>query len=129
MDFPHASNTNYGADNYTVRVDHAEFPGGWVSHSSGTHPCYDPNKDLVIPSFKPPPHYKRTIYMGGGSHPLATKPLERSILFFFRGDTGKARWDPDNLCMYSRCIRQTISKLYKEHDWRGKYNALYGDKA
>jgi hypothetical protein len=129
MDFPHASNTNYGADNYTVRVDHAEFPGGWISHSSGTHPCYDPNKDLVIPSFKPPPHYKRTIYMGGGYHPLSQKRLERTMLFFFRGDTGKNRWDPDNLCMYSRCIRQTISKLYKQHDWKGKYNALYGEKS
>ena len=44
MDFPHASNTQYGADNYSRDVDHPEFPGGWLSHSVKAHPCYDPKK-------------------------------------------------------------------------------------
>ena len=43
-DFPHTSNTQYGSDNYTREVHHSEFPGGWLSHSVNTHPCFDPKK-------------------------------------------------------------------------------------
>jgi hypothetical protein len=34
----------YHADNYSQDTFHAEFPKGWVAQSSGTHPCFDPNK-------------------------------------------------------------------------------------
>ena len=44
MDFPHTSNSQYHADNYGADVQHEWFPGGWLAHSSKTHPCFDPNK-------------------------------------------------------------------------------------
>ena len=44
LDFPHASNTQYGADNYSQDIGHPNFPGGWLAHSVKTHPCFDPNK-------------------------------------------------------------------------------------
>lgn len=119
MDFPHTSNTQYHADNYTTVMIHPDFPGGWAAHSSGTHPCFDPDKDLIIPCFKPPPHYKQTAYMGGWMKP-------RETLLFFRGDTGKRRVEDKN-CVYSRCIRQTIAKHYKEENWKQKYNIIYGE--
>ena len=52
MDFPHTSNSQYHADNYAAVVHHEWFPGGYAAHTSQTHPCFDPNKDLVIPCFK-----------------------------------------------------------------------------
>jgi hypothetical protein len=44
--------------------------------------------------------------------------VERDILAFFRGDMGLRR----DGCKYSRCIRQTLYKLSKEHAWREKHN-------
>ena len=35
-----------------------------------------------------------------------------------RGDVGKERHDPS--CFYSRCLRQRLYKMSKEHDWKGQ---------
>jgi len=118
MDFPHTSNSQYMADNYSQNHQHALFPDGWVGYSSGTHPCFDPSKDLVVPCFKQPSHYRSSPYMGG-------EPAERDILAFFRGDVERP---DDQRCIYSRCIRQTLYKLSKEHDWKGKHNIVYGTR-
>ncbi|KAL6761490.1 exostosin-like glycosyltransferase [Haematococcus lacustris] len=115
MDFPHGSNTSYGADNYTHNAAHPDWPNGWIEWSSGAHPCHDPEKHLVVPVFKQPPHYSHSQYLGA---PL----IERDILAFFRGDLGLTRHG----CIYSRCIRQTIWKLYKANNWRAKYNVWFG---
>lgn len=48
------------------------------------HPCYDPVKDLVVPSYKHPHHYHSSPLLGH-------RPVERNILLFFRGDVGKHR--------------------------------------
>ncbi|GAX75784.1 hypothetical protein CEUSTIGMA_g3227.t1 [Chlamydomonas eustigma] len=120
LDFPHSSNTQYGADNYSLDFHHPTFPGGWLAHSVKTHPCFDPNKDLVIPCFKDPRHFQQSGYMGMKS------TSTRDIFLFFRGDVGRTRDDPK--CMYSRCIRQTIDRLVKKEGWKEKYNVWYGDR-
>ncbi|GAX75783.1 hypothetical protein CEUSTIGMA_g3226.t1 [Chlamydomonas eustigma] len=33
----------------------------------------------------------------------------------------------DPKCIYSRCIRQTINKIYKQEGWKEKYKVWYGD--
>ena len=86
----------------------------WLPTIAG-HPCYDPAKDLVVPSFKSTSHYH-------GSPLLGAEPLARDILLFFRGDVGKER-----LPHYSRGVRQRLAHLSKTLGWKEKYNVLIGD--
>ena len=37
---------------------HRDFPGGWLANTVKTHPCFDPEKDLLIPCFKEPSRYR-----------------------------------------------------------------------
>lgn len=90
-------------------------PGGWLRHIQG-HACYDPVKDLVVPSYKHPNHY-------GLSPLLGSPPVARDILLFFRGDVGAHR-----LPHYSRGIRQKLHKLSVKHNWREKHRIFIGDR-
>lgn len=121
MDWPHESHSSYWPDNYTNDVFHKDMPYGWLNYTSKAHPCYDPQKDLVIPIFKQPPHYAESHFMG------ADEARKRDILLFFRGDMGVLRAPHDPRCLYSRCIRQRLMKLSKEHNWRDKHKVLLGE--
>ena len=122
MDCPfcrdHKSNSSYVWDNYNWDVkDPAdpENPDGWV-HLHAGHPCYDPNKDLVIPSLKPPDHYKWSPLAGAPDQP-------KKHLLYFRGDVGKHR-KPN----YSRGIRQRLYNLTVTRGWTARYNISIGDR-
>ncbi|KAL6745749.1 exostosin-like glycosyltransferase [Haematococcus lacustris] len=115
LDANHTSNTAYGPDNYSHPVD---FENRWqktdwrLNWQGGR--CYHPDKDLVIPSWKPPHHFKASPLMGA-------LPLERDVLFYFKGDVGKTRekW-------YSRGIRQTLYDLSITENWMEKHKILIG---
>eukprot|EP00201_Polytomella_parva_P014690 CAMPEP_0175050468 /NCGR_PEP_ID=MMETSP0052_2-20121109/7275_1 /TAXON_ID=51329 ORGANISM="Polytomella parva, Strain SAG 63-3" /NCGR_SAMPLE_ID=MMETSP0052_2 /ASSEMBLY_ACC=CAM_ASM_000194 /LENGTH=861 /DNA_ID=CAMNT_0016314673 /DNA_START=726 /DNA_END=3311 /DNA_ORIENTATION=+ len=106
LDLDHRSHTAYVPDNYSD-VLHNQYKG-WRQLMS-THPCYDPAKDLVIPSFKSPHHF---IY----SPMLGFPPMKRDILLYLKGNLGSHR-----LPWYSRGIRQSLYRLSKEHDWSAKH--------
>jgi hypothetical protein len=54
--------------------------GSWYTLCSLNLPqglCYNPSKDLVIPSLKPPDHYKHSPLMGA-------LPQKRDVLMYFK---------------------------------------------
>ncbi|KAG2501891.1 hypothetical protein HYH03_000389 [Edaphochlamys debaryana] len=116
MDLNHTSNTAYLADNYNGPLAPEFLPWkglDFQEHIKG-HPCYDPKKDLVIPAWKPPDHYKQSPLMGA-------PPVERDILLYFRGEVGSNRLEH-----YSRKIRQRMFKLAYENKWWDKHKILIG---
>ena len=112
----HTSNTAFGSDNYNVDHRSKWAPEGW-KQIMGKHSCYDPVKDLVIPSFKTLHHYHQS--------PLSGKaPRDRDLLLSFKGDIGKRR-QPN----YSRGVRQRLYKLARENNWREKHKVMIGDSS
>lgn len=112
MDIDHVSNTGFTADNYSMDVFSWRQPEGWRVKIKG-HPCYDPNKDLVIPAFKGPNFYR-------GSPLSGAAPKKRDILLAFKGDVGRHR-----LPNYSRGIRQRLTQLARTPKWQ-KHNVVIG---
>ncbi|GIL47978.1 hypothetical protein Vafri_4701 [Volvox africanus] len=114
MGLEHTTGTAFMADRYDRDFTNWQQPEGYLTHIRG-HACYDPQKDLVIPSFKQPNHYRES--------PLLGKPAkQRDIFLFFRGDVGKNR-----MPMYSRGVRQKLYQLAIDNKWREKHNILVGD--
>ncbi|KAG2432503.1 hypothetical protein HXX76_008848 [Chlamydomonas incerta] len=126
-DFPHASGTGYLNDNYTYTVRNRLYGendlGDWRNATSWAHPCFDPAKDLVIPVFKDPQHYRRSPYLGA---PAAAAP--RDLLGFFMGDLRLADPAQDPHCVYSRCTRQTLFKLGQEQGWWAAHRIWINDR-
>ncbi|PNW76519.1 hypothetical protein CHLRE_11g467660v5 [Chlamydomonas reinhardtii] len=117
LDLNHTSNTAYGPDNYSTGLTWPDINGGRdVTELWAGHPCYDPKKDLVIPGFKPPEHYKRSPLLG-------FPPYQRDILLYLRGDVGKHR-----LPNYSRGTRQKLYKLSQAHGWIAEHRIFIGEK-
>eukprot|EP00798_Chlamydomonas_sp_ICE-L_P001799 gene1799-33219_t len=111
----HTSGTAFNRDNYDESFFQPIYqPEDWRNLIKG-HACYDPNKDLVIPSLKPPSHYSSSPLMGA-------EPLHRDILLFFRGDIGGGH----RTAKYSRGIRQKVYGLSLEENWRQKDKILIG---
>eukprot|EP00798_Chlamydomonas_sp_ICE-L_P002472 gene2472-5422_t len=81
------------------------------------HPCYNPEKDLVIPGFKIPSHFDASPLLG------AAPAENRHLLLFFRGDCGHNR-----LPQYSRGIRQKVWNLSRTHEWQTKHNIIIGTR-
>ncbi|CAI6002736.1 unnamed protein product [Closterium sp. NIES-65] len=80
-------------------------PAALCMGRGGTHPCYDPHKDVVMPAFKGPrmDFYRRRLW----KRPLSDRPL----LFYFNGQLGAAfggRPEKD----YSMGIRQRVAHLF-----------------
>ncbi|PNH11823.1 putative glucuronosyltransferase [Tetrabaena socialis] len=114
MDLNHTSATAFLPDRYDKDFKSWQQPEGYTTHISG-HPCYNPAKDLIVPAFKQPRHYR--------SSPLTTAASRvRDVFFFFRGDVGKNR-----LKGYSRGIRQRVYSLAKANGWAEKFKFLIGD--
>ncbi|KAK9805353.1 hypothetical protein WJX73_005210 [Symbiochloris irregularis] len=116
-DLEHQSNTAFSADNYTEEYVHPEWsPDGWLHLIKG-HPCYDPGKDLIVPSHKHPGLI--------GESPLLGYPeRRRTVLASFQGDLGTHR-KPH----YSRGIRQRLRAVSKEHRWRERHGIVIGGRA
>jgi hypothetical protein len=76
----------------------------------GDHACYDPAKDVVVPSWRAPrtittsPFVDFSSGAGAGARPRAPP---RNLTFFFRGDVRN-----DKL-QYSMGIRQQVYELMK----------------
>ncbi|KAG2501892.1 hypothetical protein HYH03_000390 [Edaphochlamys debaryana] len=115
MDPNPKSNTAYVQDDYSANYHPAfdSWPGGNFRDRIAGHPCYDPKKDLVIPSFKAPQHYVHSPLLGA-------PPYERDILLYFRGDVGHNRIQKN----YSRGIRQRIFMLAYENKWWDKHKIM-----
>eukprot|EP00798_Chlamydomonas_sp_ICE-L_P025771 gene25771-11436_t len=115
----HVSGTGWPPDNYSTPII---WPGyqneDWRKlYMDNPHPCYDPKKDLLIPAFKAPSHFRHSPLMGAA-------PSERDILLFFRGDVGlhREKW-------YGRRIRQTLYQLSHGNGWRHKHQIFIGTSA
>ncbi|KAL4426069.1 hypothetical protein ABPG77_007865 [Micractinium sp. CCAP 211/92] len=88
-------------------------PDGFLRKIAG-HACYDPVKDLVLPSMKTPEHFRASPLIGAPTR-------DRTWLAFHRG-----RVQPDNP-PFSRGIRQRLAKAAKENNWLDKYRIAVGD--
>ncbi|GFH19809.1 EGF-like domain-containing protein [Haematococcus lacustris] len=110
----HTSNTAFEGDNYNEDSKCSRMPDGWRHHITG-HACYDPVKDLVVPSHKTIDQYSHSPLMGEA-------PKERDIFFFFRLKlSSQSAWQS------GRGIRQAVYKLVQENNFKEKYNILVGD--
>ncbi|CAM6123952.1 unnamed protein product [Calypogeia fissa] len=99
----HWGNTN-SKYNYSTS---AYSPDNWnmvPKYWRGNNPCYDPEKDLVIPSWKSPYVFNESL--------LTRKINQRPTLLYFRGNLGskyqKGRPEP----MYSMGIRQRVGEEF-----------------
>ncbi|CAN1843001.1 Probable glucuronoxylan glucuronosyltransferase F8H [Linum perenne] len=79
----HWGNTN-SKHNHSTTAYWADNWNNITSDRRGTHPCFDPDKDLVLPSWKRPD--ASSLRMG-----LWARPLQmRKTLFYFNGNLGPA---------------------------------------
>ncbi|PSC72923.1 exostosin-like glycosyltransferase [Micractinium conductrix] len=114
-DLNHTSDTGYPADNYLWEAEHPQFePRGWRRKVEG-FPCFNRTKDLVIPSFKPPEHWRASPLLGALTR-------ERSWLGFHRG-----RVQPENKA-FSRGIRQRLEQLAVDQGWKEKHRIVVGER-
>ena len=82
-------------------------PNGFLS-KLGSFPCFDPSKDLVLPSMKKPDHWKASPLLGAPTR-------ERTWLAFHRGRV------QHHLPIFSRGSRQRVDNVSREHNWLEKY--------
>ncbi|KAL4443960.1 hypothetical protein ABPG75_011697 [Micractinium tetrahymenae] len=114
LDAGHASGSGYHEDDYSREWRHPQWEPGGVLRKLGTFPCYDPAKDLVLPSMKPPEAF--------ADSPLAGAPARpRTWLAFHRG---RAQLDNPR---YSRGLRQRLYTAAREQGWRERHAILIGE--
>lgn len=101
----HWGNTNSKHNHSTT----AYWGDNWDRISSdrrGNHPCFDPDKDLVLPAWKRPD-------VGALSSKLWARPLEkRNTLFYFNGNLGPAYEHGRPEDTYSMGIRQRVAEEF-----------------
>ncbi|KAK9805381.1 hypothetical protein WJX73_008851 [Symbiochloris irregularis] len=115
-DLNHTSSSAYWEDIYSAEYHHEEWsPDGWQYIITG-HACYDPSKDLVVPSFLGPSKI-------GQSPLLGFRASSREYLLFFWGEVGHKR-----LAHYSRGIRQRLYFLARDRRWRERYRMVIGTR-
>ncbi|ONK59757.1 uncharacterized protein A4U43_C08F10230 [Asparagus officinalis] len=106
------STTAYWADNWD------KIP----SHRRGDHPCFDPDKDLVLPAWKRPD--PGAIWLKLWSRPRK----ERTTLFYFNGNLGPAYANGRPEDTYSMGIRQKLAKEFgSTPDKKGKLGRQHRD--
>ncbi|PSC76174.1 exostosin-like glycosyltransferase [Micractinium conductrix] len=112
--FPHVSGTGYWPDNYTADSQHPVWqPEGHVG-KLGDFPCYNPDKDLILPPMMSPHKLQESPLMGAPTR-------ERSILGFFKGRTQQA--NP----AYSRGTRQFLENLTRDEGWWDEHKIWFGE--
>lgn len=101
----HWGNTNSKHNHSTT----AYWADNWDKISSyrrGKHPCFDPDKDLVLPAWKRPD-------VNALSTKLWARPLEkRKTLFYFNGNLGPAYLNGRPEALYSMGIRQKLAEEF-----------------
>ncbi|CAH9062866.1 unnamed protein product [Cuscuta europaea] len=101
----HWGNTNSKHKHSTT----AYLADSWDTISSdrrGNHPCFDPNKDLVLPAWKRPDG-------GSLSAKFWARPREeRKTLFYFNGNLGPAYENGRPEATYSMGIRQKVGEEF-----------------
>lgn len=101
----HWGNTNSKHNHSTT----AYLADNWDKISSdrrGKHPCFDPDKDLVLPAWKQPD-------VNALSTKLWARPLEkRKTLFYFNGNLGPAYLNGRPEALYSMGIRQKLAEEF-----------------
>ncbi|KAJ4706445.1 exostosin family protein [Melia azedarach] len=101
----HWGNTNSKHNHSTT----AYFPDNWNNISSsrrGNHPCFDPEKDLVLPAWKSPD-------ASALESKLWASPREkRKTLFYFNGNLGSAYPNGRPEASYSMGIRQKLAEEF-----------------
>ncbi|KAJ9184754.1 hypothetical protein P3X46_004449 [Hevea brasiliensis] len=116
----HWGNTNSKHNHSTT----AYWADNWDNISSdkrGKHPCFDPDKDLVLPAWKRPD-------ISALSSKLWARPLdERKTLFYFNGNLGPAYPNGRPEASYSMGIRQKLAEEFgsspNKHGKLGKQHA------
>ncbi|KAG8371916.1 hypothetical protein BUALT_Bualt12G0012600 [Buddleja alternifolia] len=106
------STTAYWADNWnTISPDRR-----------GNHPCFDPEKDLVLPAWKRPD--ERSL-----NDKLWARPREkRKTLFYFNGNLGPAYENGRPEATYSMGIRQKVAKEFgSSPDKEGKLGKQHAE--
>ncbi|KAI4325685.1 hypothetical protein MLD38_031063 [Melastoma candidum] len=98
----HWGNTNSKHKNSTTAY-WADKWDGVSTERRGNHPCYDPDKDLVLPAWKIPDANALKLQ-------LWARPYEaRKTLFYFNGNLGPAYENGRPEDIYSMGIRQKLS--------------------
>ena len=108
--------TSFALCSWRTRNSTQYKSGEHLPHLFGA-PCFDPKKDICVAGYKPASEYAASPLLGADAQ-------KRDILFFLRGDVGKAR-----LASYSNGVRQSLYRNWLENGWHRKYNILIGDSS
>ncbi|KAK4581583.1 hypothetical protein RGQ29_024973 [Quercus rubra] len=101
----HWGNTN-SKHNHSTTAYWADNWDSIPSNRRGNHPCFDPDKDLVLPAWKRPDGVAL-------SSKLWARPREkRKVLFYFNGNLGPAYPNGRPEDSYSMGIRQKIAEEF-----------------
>ncbi|KAL7138513.1 hypothetical protein ABFS83_10G169300 [Erythranthe nasuta] len=101
----HWGNTNSKHNHSTT----AYWADNWDTISSdrrGNHPCFDPDKDLVLPAWKHPDERSLNVKL------WARPREERKTLFYFNGKLGPAFEHGRPEATYSMGIRQKVAEEF-----------------
>ncbi|CAN1183534.1 Probable glucuronoxylan glucuronosyltransferase F8H [Linum perenne] len=101
----HWGNTN-SKHNHSTTAYWADNWNNITSDRRGTHPCFDPDKDLVLPAWKRPD--ASSLSMGLWARPLQ----KRKTLFYFNGNLGLAYEYGRPEASYSLGIRQKLAEEF-----------------
>ncbi|KAM7265504.1 hypothetical protein ACFE04_003187 [Oxalis oulophora] len=117
----HWGNTNSKHNHSTT----AYWADNWDTISSsrrGDHPCFDPDKDLVLPAWKVPDINALR------SKLWATSREQRHTLFYFNGNLGPAYENGRPEDSYSMGIRQKLAEEFGSNpNKQGKLGKQYAD--
>lgn len=109
----HVSMSSFNLDNYSAYNDDPIYMPEGSDGKLGQYPCFDSEKDLVIPAVSSFQKYRDS--------PLTGAPTRnRSILAFFKGRTLQS------IPEYSRGIRQTLENMTRDNDWWGQHRIWVG---
>ncbi|CAK9157196.1 unnamed protein product [Ilex paraguariensis] len=117
----HWGNTNSKYNHSTT----AYWADNWDRISSdrrGNHPCFDPDKDLLLPAWKRPEENSLSSYL------WARPRGKRKILFYFNGNLGPAYEKGRPEATYSMGIRQKVAEEFgSSPDKEGKLGKQHAE--
>ncbi|GMH18719.1 hypothetical protein Nepgr_020560 [Nepenthes gracilis] len=117
----HWGNTN-SRHNHSTTAYWADNWDGILPERRGSHPCFDPRKDLVLPAWKQP-------NLDSLRSKFWARPLDqREKLFYFNGNLGSAYANGRPEATYSMGIRQKLAKEFgSSPDKDGKLGKQHQD--
>eukprot|EP00208_Stichococcus_sp_RCC1054_P003318 CAMPEP_0206142432 /NCGR_PEP_ID=MMETSP1473-20131121/16814_1 /ASSEMBLY_ACC=CAM_ASM_001109 /TAXON_ID=1461547 /ORGANISM="Stichococcus sp, Strain RCC1054" /LENGTH=314 /DNA_ID=CAMNT_0053537429 /DNA_START=144 /DNA_END=1089 /DNA_ORIENTATION=+ len=109
----HESSTGYPPDDYSAPFS-LESGRDWRDvFQSPPHPCFDPEKDLVIPTVHMVSEFEDSPMLG-------STPLPRTKLAYWRGETGIGT----RLPQFSRGLRQRLKTAAEEGSWEQQHGIV-----